>query len=90
MAIRDGERHKAYLGPPLCSAQTRQLAYDFIARNHAARRLRPVEGVQGDLVETYASILGLDQEHVAATYPVVIRRADGAQIPARFQRAARG
>jgi hypothetical protein len=83
MAIRDGDKWKAFLSGPLCSVEQRQLAYDFLTRNHEAQRLRSISGWQGSLVEGYASILGLQDEHVAASNVMVIRRSDGSEIPLR-------
>lgn len=85
MAIRDGERHKAYLGPPLCSTEQRQLAYDFIVRNHAAGRLPHMPDFQ-DPIAGYVSVFGLDEEHAIADSAVVIRQADGREILVRPKR----
>lgn len=59
MAIRDGERHKAYLGPPLCTDEQHSAAWHTIRTLAAAGLLKPVEGYEGDTVEAYADILGI-------------------------------
>lgn len=65
MKTRQSDTHRTILQAPLCGAQTRQLAYEFVDRSDAAGRLKPVEGVDGDLVAIYADILGLTEEHLA-------------------------
>lgn len=59
MAIRDGEKHKAFLGPPLCSKATREVARKKIQILAEAGHLEPIPGWEGDLAEGYADILGL-------------------------------
>lgn len=59
MAIRDGERHKAYLGPPLCTNEQHQGAWETIKTLAAAGLLKPVEDYDGDTAEAYADILGI-------------------------------
>lgn len=59
MAIRDGEKHKAFLGPPLCGSATREKARRKIEIMAKAGHLGPIPGWEGDLAEGYADILGL-------------------------------
>jgi hypothetical protein len=63
MAIRDGERHKAYLGPPLCTEEQHAAAHQTIITLAANGLLKPIEGISTDsvdkLIETYADILGI-------------------------------
>lgn len=88
MSIKHQDRHHTNLGPPLCGTDQLEHAYDFLVRNHAAGRLRPVEGISGDLVGIYASILGLDKQHAMAKGQMVIKQKDGTEIllrPTRIQ-----
>lgn len=62
MEIRQSDTHRTILGAPLCGPELRQLAFDFIKRNEAAGRLRPIDEWEGDLVTGYADILGLQEE----------------------------
>lgn len=61
---KQSDTHRTILQAPLCSEETRQLAYEFVVRN--GDRLKPVEGVEGDRVAIYADILGLTQNHLDA------------------------
>lgn len=85
---KQSDTHRTILSAPLCSAQTRQLAYEFVARNDAAGRLRPVEGVSGDLAAIYADILGLTENHLAAVKrnEMVIVTSYGREVIVRPQR----
>jgi len=59
MAIRDGEKHKAYLGPPLCGDEAHRKAWQKIKIMAAAGHLEPIPGWNGGLAEGYADILGV-------------------------------
>lgn len=59
MAIRDGEKHKAYLGPPLCGDDQHRQAWKTIQGLAAAGQLEPIPGWDGGLAEGYADILGV-------------------------------
>ena len=64
MRGRKSDGHRTILEAPLCSDETRRLAYDFIVRNGKAGRLQPIPGWKGDLADGYADILGVKPDAV--------------------------
>lgn len=61
MAIRDGEKHKAFLAAPICSRAQHQAAWETIKHYVAQGLVQPVEGFD-DTAQAYADILGIKRD----------------------------